>query len=107
MCRVCADVQARSTLCLSPKSNEATTILSLSYECPAKPQISLFIYKAFTAHSLLAQYPCCILASSQESLILLHVNNKGADQPVHPRRLICSFVFHFLVGRVDELATCT
>ena len=30
--------------------------------------------------------------STRENLILLHANNKGADQPAHLCRLICTFV---------------
>ena len=33
------------------------------------------------------------------------VNNKGADQPVHPRRLINSFVIRFLESTISRLAT--
>ena len=32
-------------------------------------------------------------------------NNKGADQPAHPRRLMGSFVIHFLVSIISKLAT--
>ena len=35
-------------------------------------------------------------ASSQEDLILLHSNNKGADQPVLPHSLISAFDIHSL-----------
>ena len=31
------------------------------------------------------------MGPSQETFILLHANNKGADQPAHPRRLISAF----------------
>ena len=33
------------------------------------------------------------------------VNNKGADQPVHPRRLISIFGFRFLKSVVSEVVT--
>ena len=33
------------------------------------------------------------------------VNNKGADQPAHPRRLISAFVIHFLKSTISRLAT--
>ena len=31
--------------------------------------------------------------------------NKGADQPAHPRRLISTFVIHFLESIISKLAT--
>ena len=37
-----------------------------------------------------------IWVSSQEYLILLYRNNKGADQTAHPCSLISTFVIHFL-----------
>ena len=36
---------------------------------------------------------------------LLHVNNKGADQPAHLCSLISTFVVHFLGNIVVKLAT--
>ena len=33
-------------------------------------------------------------------------NNKGADQPAHPRSLISTFVIHFLESIISKLATC-
>ena len=32
-------------------------------------------------------------------------NNKGADQPAHPRSLISAFVIHFLESTMSKLAT--
>ena len=32
-------------------------------------------------------------------------NNKGADQPAHPRRLISAFVIRFLESTISKLAT--
>ena len=32
-------------------------------------------------------------------------NNKGADQPAHPRRLISAFVIRLLESIISELAT--
>ena len=32
-------------------------------------------------------------------------NNKGADQPVHPRSLISVFIFRFLQSIISKLAT--
>ena len=45
--------------------------------------------------------PCCDFV-----LTLLNANNKGADQPVHPRNLINTFVIHFLKTMIAKLATC-
>ena len=41
-----------------------------------------------------------IWASMYETLTLLLANNKGADQPAHPRRLISAFVIRFLKSEV-------
>ena len=46
-----------------------------------------------------------IWASMQENLSLGFVNNKGADQPAHMRRLISTFVVHFLECIISKLAT--
>ena len=35
----------------------------------------------------------------------LHANNKGADQPPHPRSLIITFVVRCLESIIDKLAT--
>ena len=37
-------------------------------------------------------------AISRENLFMPYVNNKGADQPVHPRSLISTFVVRWLAG---------
>ena len=36
------------------------------------------------------------LVSLLENLILLHANNKGADQPTHPSCVIGAFIYRFL-----------
>ena len=36
----------------------------------------------------------------------MFANNKGADQPAHPRSLISAFVFRFLESIISKLATC-
>ena len=41
-----------------------------------------------------------------ENLILLHVNNKGTDQPAHSRSLISAFVIHFLKSIIAKHETC-
>ena len=43
-------------------------------------------------------------ASTRENLSLGFVNNIGADQPVHPRSLISTFVFYFLESIISKLA---
>ena len=46
------------------------------------------------------------MASSQETLILLHANNKCADQPTHSRILISIFVIDFLESMLVKLVLC-
>ena len=36
---------------------------------------------------------------------ILHANNKGADQPVHPRSLISAFVICLLESKISKLAS--
>ena len=43
-------------------------------------------------------------AMSGENLFMPNVNNKGADQPVHARSLISSFVVHWLDSTIPLLA---
>ena len=33
------------------------------------------------------------------------VNSKGAEQPVHQRRLVCTFVVRFMESIISELAS--
>ena len=40
-----------------------------------------------------------------EKLSLRLVNNKGADQPLHPHRLISAFVIRFLERIISKLGT--
>ena len=44
------------------------------------------------------------LATSWENLFMLYVNNKGADQPAHPRSLISAFVVHCLASIIPLLS---
>ena len=37
-------------------------------------------------------------------MLILHANNKCADQPAHPHRLISAFVIHYLKSKVGKLA---
>ena len=41
-----------------------------------------------------------------ENLILLHVNNNGTDQPVHPHSLISAIAICSLENAISKLATC-
>ena len=43
-------------------------------------------------------------ASSWENLFLLYANNKGADQPAHPRSLISTFVVRSLDRKIPVVA---
>ena len=45
-----------------------------------------------------------IWTTSWQSLLLPYANNRGTDQPVHPRRLICAFVFRCLDSIISLLA---
>ena len=45
-------------------------------------------------------------ALSQENLTLLHMINKGANQPTHLRSLISAFVFHLLNSMIYKLYSC-
>ena len=45
-------------------------------------------------------------ASSRENLTLLYANNTGADQPVHPRILVSTFVIRLLEIMISTLASC-
>ena len=44
-------------------------------------------------------------ALTRENMSLGFANNKGADQPAHPRILISTFVIHFLESNISKLAT--
>ena len=46
-------------------------------------------------------------AISGENLILLRVNNNGADQLAHPCSLICTFDIHSPEDILATLVTCT
>ena len=38
------------------------------------------------------------------NLVVLHANNKGANQPTHPRNLVSAFVICSLESKQSELA---
>ena len=46
-----------------------------------------------------------IWASTRESLSSGFANNKGADQPAHPRSMISAFVICFLKSIISKLGT--
>ena len=41
----------------------------------------------------------------RENLSLVFANNKGADQPAHPRSLLSTFVIGILKSIISKLAT--
>ena len=53
-----------------------------------------------------SQQVCTVWALSQENLTLVHGNNKGADQPAHPRSLVSPYAVPFLERIIAELVTC-
>ena len=57
-------------------------------------------------HGLLDQimHSWFIWATSWQNLLLSYANNKGADQPAHPRSLISTFVVHYLDSTITILA---
>ena len=58
-----------------------------------------------TWHTQMNKSPMChIWATSWENLFMPYANNKGADQPVHPRSLISAFVVRCLDSIIPLLA---
>ena len=51
-----------------------------------------YLFYVFSDHTCCE----CILATSWENLFMTYANNKGADQPAHPRSLISAFVVRCL-----------
>ena len=45
----------------------------------------------------------CVEASMQVNLSSGFANNKGADQPAHPRKLISVFVIRYLESNISKL----
>ena len=41
-----------------------------------------------------------------ENLILLHMKNKGTDQPAHTHTLISAFVIYYLESSIVNLSPC-
>ena len=46
----------------------------------------------------------CVAFIGRENLSSVFTNNKGADQPAHPRRLISTFFIHLLESMISRLA---
>ena len=46
------------------------------------------------------------IGQPRDSLLLLYVNNKGADQPVHLRSLVSTFVIRSQYSTLRNHATC-
>ena len=65
---------------------------------PAKTRIITLAIRPDCHLLLMHQWPCRYdnWAMSWENLFMPYVNNKGADQPVHPRSLISAFVVRCL-----------
>ena len=68
--------------------------------CGVSPGPSLFAYMIST----LSHWQAHIGATSWENLFLSYANNKGADQPAHPRSLISAFVVRCLDSIILLLA---
>ena len=64
----------------------------------AKILILMHIFRYITRISYL------IWTSTRENRSSWSANNKGADQPAHPRRLISAYVIRFLGSFISELA---
>ena len=47
--------------------------------------------------------PDKICAQSRENLMLLHANNKNANQPAHSHSLISAFVIHYLSSKKSAI----
>ena len=47
---------------------------------------------------------CIIFAFWREIVILLHANNKGADQHAHLHSVISNFIIHFLERMIAKLS---
>ena len=55
------------------------------------------------------QHKCFFLinwAATRKNLTLLHANNKGVNQPAHPRSMISAFVMPSLPSIIISLDTC-
>ena len=49
--------------------------------------------------------PLLSMASTRENLSSGFANNKGADQPAHPRSLISAFIIRLMESIISRLAT--
>ena len=72
-----------------------------------KNDLILVFHFSFGNTSIHVSISCRVIlwTLSQENLILLHVNNKGAYQPAHLRSLISAFVVCYLESIVAKRAT--
>ena len=63
--------------------------------CPSLPDVQIY-----------PTLPYGIIWESSREKPDLQVNNKGADQSVHPHSLISAFVIHSLISMVVSIVTC-
>ena len=107
-----------TTLLVNFKIN--TTCCSIRVSCSPssveetidKMQFVLFIAVAVTGvvftqvgYSIIPSCTYDKWASTQESCLCGFANNKGANQPAHPRSLVSVFVIRFLKSIISKLAT--
>ena len=62
------------------------------------------VLKCSLSHGLAQLFKACIVMS-KETCLRGVANNKGAEQPAHPRSLIRAFVIRFLESIICELGT--
>ena len=62
---------------------------------------SRYLYKKLYQHFVFIYGP-----RRKKTCLRGFVNNKGADQPAHPRRLISAFVFGLLESIISRVAMC-
>ena len=77
-----------------PQQNHENYTACLDVEYIAK------VYSDFEENNFMI-----IWTSSRENLSSGYANNKGADQPAHPRSLVSTFAIRFLESTISKLAT--
>ena len=63
---------------------------------PSVQNVRIFMVRTYSAKEFCFILNGLTIATSWENLFMLYANNKGADQPAHPRSLISIFVVHCL-----------
>ena len=74
--------------------------MSLLYVCEGNALVRLCICIGLPEPSLLTYGPW-----RKKTCLQGFANNKGADQPVHPHRLISAIVIRFLVSTISKHAS--